>query len=232
MYSRTHGDQTYTFEASGGLLHAALVMQDRETDTYWSILTDEAIYGQEKGADLRQLTGSVKTTFGAWKARHPKTKVLSVDGEEHVADSPYANYFDSEDGFRGLKAQDTRLADKAEIFGFHMSGRAIAVPHTVFENGGALVQVDERRIFLYRQKDDSHYQSTVALILRKDFRLNRNGKDWALSTPDGRDIPFKAERRSFGAPTSVARPLTGFDTYWYQWSLSNPDTEIVEQASP
>ena len=227
MYSREQGEQTYTFEPSGGLLYATLVMQDRETDTYWSILTDEAIHGADKGNRLRQIPGSRKVTFGQWKALYPTTKVLSVEGVEHVETSPYENYFDSEDGFRGLEAEDDRLADKAPIFGFHLGGKAFAVPHEVFADGGALVEVEGRRIFFYREKDDSHYQGTVALVLGKDFRLSKDQGSWVLGTPAGRDITFKPERRNFGAPTSVTRPINGFDTYWYQWSLTNKDTAIV-----
>lgn len=231
MYSRERGEKTYTFEPSGGLLHATLVMQDRETDTYWSILTDEAIHGADKGERLRQLPGSRKTTFGEWKALYPETKVLSVDGKEHVETSPYENYFSSDDGFRGIAATDDRLADKAQIFGFHLGGKAYAVPHSVFDDGGALIEVDGKRLFLYRLKDDSHYQGTVALMLGKDFRLGKDGGNWSLGTPAGREIRFKPEKRSFGAPVSVTRPINGFDTFWYQWSLTNPGTEIVDPGS-
>ena len=230
MYSRTQGDTTYTFEPSGGLLHAALVMQDRETDTYWSILTDDAIYGAEKGAQLRQLTGSMKTTFGQWKALHPNTEVLSVEGKQHVESSPYDNYFDSDEGFRGLKAKDDRLADKAEIFGFHFDNRAIAIPHALFENGGALFEVGDRKIFLYREKEDSHYQGTVAMLIKPHFNLSKDDGKWSLSTPDGREVGFKPEKRSFGVRGAITRPITGFDTFWYQWSLTNPETSIIEQA--
>ena len=230
VYSRTHGDSTYTFEPSGGLLHAALVMQDRETDTYWSILTEDAIYGSEKGAKLRQLSGSMKTTFGLWKTLHPKTKVLSVDGKQHVESSPYEKYFDSDEGFRGLKAEDNRLADKAEIYGFHVSGVPVAVPHKLFEDGGALIEFEDRKIFLYREKDDSHYQGTVAMVLKPHFNLTKSDGNWLLATPDGRDISFKPEKRSFGVSSSITRPITGFDTFWYQWSLTNPGTEIVDKV--
>lgn len=230
MYSRIQGDQTYTFEPSGGLLHAALVMQDRETDSYWSILTDQAIFGDQKGKGLRQLPGSRKMTFGDWRRLHPDTRVLSVAGVEHVETSPYDNYFKSDEGFRGLQAVDHRLADKAEIFGFHLNDRAYAVPHSLFENGGALIEVDDKKIFLYRKADDSHYQSTVALLLGNDYHLSSEKAGWSLSTPAGRTIAFKEDRRSFGAPGRVARPINGFDTFWYQWSLTNKDSVIIQSV--
>lgn len=231
MYSREHGEKTYTFEPSGGLLYATLVMQDRETDTYWSILTDEAVHGADKGARLRQLPGSRKMTFGQWKALHPETKVLSVEGKEHVESSPYEKYFASDKGFRDLGATDKRLDDKTQIFGFHLSDKSYVVPHSVFSDGGAEIEVEGRKIFLYRLADDSHYQGTVALLLGKDYHLQKEDGAWVLGTPAGRTISFKVDRRSFGAPVSVARPIAGFDTFWYQWSLTNPGTVIIDPTA-
>ena len=39
------GDEELNFEASGALLDASLVMRDRETDSWWSIMTSDAIGG-------------------------------------------------------------------------------------------------------------------------------------------------------------------------------------------
>ena len=61
MYDRDIEDSTYTFEASGGLVHATLVMQDRETDSHWSIMTHESIHGKKKGSKLNELPLGVKT---------------------------------------------------------------------------------------------------------------------------------------------------------------------------
>ena len=48
MYSREYQGRALNFEASGGLLNASLVMQDKETDTYWSIIEGKAIAGEKE----------------------------------------------------------------------------------------------------------------------------------------------------------------------------------------
>lgn len=228
MYSREISGTTYTFEASGGLFHASLVMRDRETDSWWSILTNEAIHGPADGETLRPLPGAVKTTFGDWRTRHPDTLVLSVDGAEHRPDSPYDEYFESADGFRDIATTDDRLADKAHVFTFRWKDRPHAVPHAAFDDGGALLDLDDRhQVFLYRRGDDSHYRGTTAFIVPASRRLVRDGDRWELRSGDGRSVTFDPETRRFDAPVSILRPLSGFDTFWYIWSLTNPETELL-----
>ena len=82
MYSRERGDRTYTFEASGGLLHAGLVMRDRETDSWWSIINEEAIHGPAEGQRAgERLEGSV-----AQIGFHPLAPRLALDRIEAVAE--------------------------------------------------------------------------------------------------------------------------------------------------
>ena len=227
MYSRGEGERTYTFEASGGLLHASLVMQDRETDSYWSITTERAIYGEAEGQRLEKLPGSEKTTFGDWKARHPDTLVLSVEGQEHDPRSPYDRYFASESGFREMRATDDRLADKAPVYVFHRRSGPWAVDQALFADGGAVVKLDGRSFFFYREADDSHDRSTAAFLVGRDHGVGKGAEGWVLSTANGRSVPFDPEARKFHVPVGLMRPLTGFDTFWYIWSLSNPGTGLL-----
>lgn len=50
---------------SGALYRDALVMYDRETGSYWSQITGQAIRGPLVGEKLRHLP-SVVTTWGEW----------------------------------------------------------------------------------------------------------------------------------------------------------------------
>ena len=109
VYDRSINSQTLNFEASGALLSASLVMRDRETDSWWSIMSSKAIGGELDGVQLTELPVGEKVTWRNWSARHPATLVLSVDGVEHVDSNPYDNYFASEQTFRDLEIEDQRL---------------------------------------------------------------------------------------------------------------------------
>jgi len=205
-------------------MHAALVMRDKETDTYWSIMTGDAIAGDLKGTRLEELPLGEKTQWKDWVDRHPDTDVLSVDGREHIESNPYDNYFSSDSGFRGTSARDGRLDTKDPIYSFHLDGKAYAVPFKAYE-GGAVFRIGERDVFLYRPKGVAIYYSTLAFQAARGAFVRRadgwyHGSSGARLEPDG----FAA---AGGTPTSVSR-IDGFDTFWYMWSLTNPATEILE----
>ena len=132
MYDRKVAGQTLNFEASGALLDASLVMRDRETDSWWSIMTSDAIGGTLDQTRLTELPVGEKAQWRDWRARHPTTKVLSIGGVQHVENNPYDNYFDSEETFRGLTVADERLPPKENIYSFHRDGVPYAVPHSAY----------------------------------------------------------------------------------------------------
>ena len=226
MYGREIGGTTYTFEPSGGLLNASLVMQDKESDSYWSIITDQAVHGAAEGKKLSQLPGAAKVTWGEWKKRHPSTKILSVGGKEHDPRASYEDYFSSDRTFRDLQSRDDRLENKALLFTFHHRGEPYAVPFPAYENGGGVFELDGRQLFVYRQKDDSFYRSTVAYLAPEGVEFQEDDGLWHL-VQEGRSVArFDPESRTFGDGAPV-ETFTGFDTYWYIWSLTNPRTEIL-----
>lgn len=222
MYGRQYAGKELRFEPSGGLLHAALVMRDRETGSYWPIMTGRAESGPLAGTRLQELPVGAKMPWEEWKRLHPDTTVLSVEGVEHVENSPYDRYFASDSGYRKATASDKRLPTKEPIRAFEIEGRRYAVPFRTFE-GGQAFEVAQQWIFLYRAKRASVYASTQAWISAGRFVRVDGG--WVHEPTGGR---FDAARGAFsGAPSSDPRVLPGFDTFWYIWSLTHPGTEVV-----
>lgn len=202
-------------------MHSSLVMQDRETDTYWSIMKGYAIAGELKGTELVELPLGQKMQWKQWRQLHPDTLALSVRGVEDSPLNPYDGYVDSDRGFRGAKAKDKRLKTKDPIYAFHLGGRKYAVPSKKIEGGQTFELEDGRSVFLYRPKKASLFQSTVAFISSGKGFKNEKGV-WVDVETGAR---FREDEGEFEGP-SVER-LSGFDTFWYNWSLNNPDTELL-----
>jgi len=211
VYGRRYGSRELNFEASGGLLEASLVMRDRETDSWWSIMTSTAIGGELEGAGLEELPVGEKTTWGDWKQRYPTTKILSVDGKEHELTNSYDNYFGSEGTFRDLQITDDRLDPKAQIFSFWHDGRPFAAAHEAFVGGVIFALDDGARIFLHRDAGASFFASTDA------YRLD--------DTVD--DKPRRLWKRINAGDHSGVEVLPGFDTYWYTWVSVNEGSELI-----
>lgn len=190
-------------------------MQDKETDTYWSLMKGVALEGELKGEQLTELPLGEKTIWKRWKALYPDTKVLSVKSDEAGQDS-YANYFAGNKGFRGIKAEDNRLETMAPVFAFHLNDKPFAVTYASIENGFT-TSVEGHNVFLYREKQDKLLRSTVAYISENEFKK----VDGVWQNGDGQK--FETESRLFDR----TKRLNGFDTFWYNWSLNNRETELI-----
>jgi len=223
VYSRSYEGRELSFEASGGLLHNALVMQDHETDTYWSIMTGAALSGELKETRLEELPVGEKAPWREWVARHPDTLVLSVDGVEHIENNPYDAYFSSERGPRGAVASDPRLPTKAPIYAFQLDGRAYAVPFPAIE-GGARFEVGDEALFLYRPPGAAVFHSTAAFLAPVPGFERRDGV-WR-DVDSGARFDERAARFS-ETEGGTARRLDGFDTFWFHWSMTHPETEVL-----
>jgi len=223
VYGREYKGRELRFEPSGGLIANTLVMMDKETDSYWSTLGGVSLAGEYEGTRLEELAVSQKIQWKDWVAKHPDTLVLSIDGVEHEPVNPYANYLSSENGFRGSEAEDDRLATKASIYGFQRDGHAYAIPFEAFEEG-AVFDVGELKIFLYRPRDVEIFYSTLAFVDAGRGFAMRDGK-WTHLESDAR---FDPGRLSFsGAKPGEITRLDGFDTFWFNWSMTHPDTEVL-----
>jgi hypothetical protein len=236
VYDRRYSGKELVFEPSGGLLNAALVMRDRPTDSWWSIMTGDAIGGELEGTPLKEIAVSEKTQWGKWKRRYPTSKVWSVGGKEHDDTNPYDRYFASSKTFRESETPDTRLPDKEPIYAFQTNGVTYAVPHSTI-GGGAVFRLENgKEVFLYRQPGSEVYASTLAYVSDYDGKTSRFVRDddgWLdsqskvkFSTKGG----FPSEWVGGEVPgedrETLAR-LNGFDTFWYIWSATHEGVTIL-----
>lgn len=202
-------------------MHASLVMQDKETDSYWSIITGDAVAGSFEGTRLEELPIGTKTQWKDWRARHPQTLVLSVDGAEHDDNNPYDTYFAADSSYRGKQASDRRLPTKAPIYAFLHGDRALAVEHAKIA-GGASFELDRGvSVFLYRPPGAAMFASTLAFEAPAGSFEERDGRWYHAS-----GARFVPERGGFEPQVDLDSP-GGFDTFWFNWSMTHPDTDLL-----
>jgi hypothetical protein len=185
-------------------------MRDRETDSWWSIMSSDSIGGEMDGSQLVELPISEKATWEDWSSRYPDTLVLSIDGREHVANNPYDNYFASDGTFRNLEIDDDRLPPKESIYSFFLGDTPYAVAHSSFEGGKLFTLEDGRKLYLYREAGVSMFASSEAWVV--------DGA--ALEGVD--DV-----RAALRSGVQGASEVGGFDTFWYSWVAINSKTELL-----
>lgn len=222
MYEREYDGKTYTLEASGGLINSSLVMRDRETDSYWSLMKSEVIGGKLSGLKMKELPVSEKMRWRDWVAKYPNTEVLSVNGRED-AFPVYEDYFSSPEGFRGSKAVDSRLPTKAPIFAFQWNGKAYAVPQSAVTNGAAY-DLGGAWVFFFRPPNVEKFWSTDAYISEKNFV--KRGVKWRSV---GSKCVFNPQTGAFEPEGDAPCPevLSGYDTFWYNWSLNHDEVILL-----
>ena len=80
LYDGRHDGEVYRFGTSGLLYRSNKLMYDRNTRSLWEQYTGEPAWGSLVGSGIRLETlPVVHTTWKAWLADHPDTKVLDID---------------------------------------------------------------------------------------------------------------------------------------------------------
>ena len=226
MYARTLGGRKFTFQVSGRLWRNSLIMQDRESETWWSQVTGRAIRGPNKGAQLEKIE-SVETSWEQWFTAHPETLVLAKT--EEVTASHYQKYFENPERMGLFRAQwlTEKMPGKTLVYG------AAAGPHAVAVTDGALtdrvVQTDLGDVpVVVARGADGGVRAFVARVDAEALKpapggggvlVDSGGSIWDAATGECVNGPRKGERLEAVVVTPV---------FWFAWSGFYPNTQVIE----
>ena len=218
-------DASFEFGSSGFLYRSNKLMFDRETDTLWNQFTGKPVAGELVGSGIELKVRPVAiTSWAKWRARHPETKVLSLDtgfDRDYTPGKPYASYFNSPNLMFPARVNDTRLAAKDYVFALRLGDAEKAWALDLFNDtpvlndtigGRAVVLVgdpDSRTVRAYETGGNSftaHGDATETLV--------SGGNAWHIT---------EAELVS-GKGETLAR-LPGHIAYWFAWQNFRPGSE-------
>jgi len=117
------------FGVSGLLYNSDVLLYDRGTLSLWSQLLSKAISGPLKGRQLEALP-VMHTSWADWRARHPRTVVLSRDTgfPRDYGRDPYAAYAESERIMFPVGRTNRSLHPKERVIGISLGGAHKAYP--------------------------------------------------------------------------------------------------------
>lgn len=140
VFDRRVEGRARRFGVSGLLYRSDLLLYDRETESLWSQISAGAVTGPSLGARLALLRSKV-TTWGAWKAEHPGSRVLSRETGHRrpYGETPYGDYAQSRQ-LRFPAPRDDRYHPKMPTVGLRIvGGPARAYPASeVIAAGGSV----------------------------------------------------------------------------------------------
>jgi hypothetical protein len=110
-------------------------MYDHQTESLWLQVRRRAVTGSMTGAKLKRISSTV-TSWGKWKKRHPRTKVLALNTgyKRDYSKDPYEDYYQSNSGFLSFLKSDPEARDKVLIIGVELEGKANAYPMETLRN--------------------------------------------------------------------------------------------------
>jgi Protein of unknown function (DUF3179) len=164
-----------TFGVTGKLCKSGLVMYDRETQSLWSQLLQQAITGPLTGSVLRMLPAE-HTTWEYWRAHHPESLVLSPETgfKRDYGLNPYREYweqgrprFRSADGNATTKTK-SQIRPMERVLGIEVSGIHKAYPFSILKkkSGQFADQVGNKEFFIhFDKKSETAYVSDQTGVL-------------------------------------------------------------------
>ena len=237
------------FGTSGRLFRSNLVMYDRQTGTYWSQATLEAIVGPLVGRRLEFIPAQI-VSWGDWRAAHPGGRVLSQDTgfDRAYGQNPYHGYDSprNDDPFLFSGDPDPRLPATEHLLGVDASGRQVAFPYTglarnsVDGHSVAQSRVGSQEVVVFWK------QGTATALDQPEIAASRDVGSATAFDPRLADrlLHFTAAAggfvddetgsrwdlfgRAVGGPLRGTRlqALPAVDHFWFSWAAFFPETEI------
>ena len=202
-------DEPFVFGSSGFIYRSNKLMYDQATHSLWSQFTGRPVVGPLTGSGIELAVLPVTiTSWRDWRARHPDTKVLSLDTgyeRDYTPGQPYGDYFASAELMFPTLVPDERLAPKDYVFALRADGREQAWPLADFRGGRVInAAVGRSAGGAGRRRGDPH---GARLRIRRP-RL-RGGIGTHHAGRRGRDLADRggrADRPPRRAPAASARP--------------------------
>ena len=225
-------DKPLVFGSSGFLYRSNKLMFDRQTDSLWNQFTGRPVSGplRDSGIELR-IRPVVITAWSMWRARHPGTKVLSLETghqRDYGSGVVYSDYFASPElMFPVIVRNEKAIKRKDYVFGIRDVGAAKAWPLAAFIARPVINDaVGDRKIVLIgdaQTRTVRAYDRNGLIFARGDRpgRLKGPGGDWMI-TEDGLDGPDG---------TRLAR-VPGHISYWFAWDGYLGVNSAVYKAAP
>ena len=229
IYKVEFKGQSYQLGTSGFLFRSNKLMYDKRTQSLWSTMQGEPVIGPLVGRGIKLPYLSVVTTsWGAWKKRHPDTKVLSMDTgfkRNYSEGAAYESYFATDELMFQVPFKDNRLKNKDEILAIRLPdvtdqvlaiSSALLKENTLYKTG--LGGVD---ITVFTDRSGAHRAYATKDHVFKDYDRNRtaidsNGNLWKLE-----------EDNMISEHEPQLRRIPTYNAFWFGFRAAFPDTILM-----
>jgi hypothetical protein len=222
-------EETFVFGSSGFVYRSNKLMYDQATHSLWQQFTGRPVVGPLTGSSIELAVLPVTiASWRDWRARHPDTKVLSLEtGHErdYIPGQPYGEYFASAELMFPLLVPDERLMPKDYVFALRGDRRAQAWPLADFA-GDRVINgaVGDLRVVLV---GDAGTRTVRAY--QSGGREFAAGSSPTTLVADGHDWQIR-EDALLGLDGARLPRLPGHIAYWFAWQGFVPGAPLAAPA--
>lgn len=236
-YESTVAGRLLRFGTSGLLYRSNKLMFDEQTGSLWNSIQGTPVVGplHDSGLSLTPLD-VVTTTWGEWRAAHPRTTVLSLETghkRDYSEGAAYRDYFAHDRLYFGVPHADARLKNKAEVLTLRIRSRAtadaqpIAIDVSLLKRNPAYhFDVDARRFVVITSRRGANrvyetsgrpvaFQSTQS----DGFALDAAGDRWRVT-----ETALVLERD----PAVRLPRIVAARGFWFGWYAQFPQTRLIK----
>ncbi|MFW5758471.1 MAG: DUF3179 domain-containing protein [Bacteroidota bacterium] len=230
------GNET-TFGVSGLLYNTNLILYDRDTDSYWSQIRQDAVHGEHIGrqAETFQL---VETTWEKWQLMFPETEVVSTQtGFSRDYDRiPYGDYSTNNDFFLfPYSPEDDRLPAKERVLGLIIENSAITYRFNTFSEEVSIVQNVFRghEILVVGSQSLDFMSAFIVTDKFKDLSFDAlsSHTDKSVVMTDNEGNLWNVFGEAISGPRQGGRlkPANAFMGFWFAWGAFYPAPVIYQE---
>jgi hypothetical protein len=242
-FDRRLGGTVYDFGTTGRLYRSALVMYDRQTESWWWQVSGQAIVGDLTGQRLAVLPSQI-AAWETFQRAYPDGRVLSRETgySRPYGRNPYAGYDDvNASPFLYDGPHDPRLKPMERVVTVSIGNEDVAYPFSALEKVGVVHDTVARRpIVIFFQKGTASALDAGDMGASRDvgaagvFSPTLNGRTLSFTRRDGQftDVQTRSTWTVLGRASSG--PLAGMrlepvvhgNHFWFSWASYKPRTRV------
>lgn len=225
VYAREFNGVPHDFGVIG-VDNGTLILYDKQTHSWWSQLFGKSVKGPLEGNRLSKIP-SVMTTWGKWKALHPKTTVYVKPSIPHKPSFQRESFAYAARNNEGpVKADDLIVGIEG-----HLEARAYLVRRLVkrrlandtLESTPILVYMtpDSSTTRIYRREIDGR-ELHLELVAEERMRDQETGSVWD---------PLNGVALEGELAGETLQPLVSTYAVWFAWRKYRPDTMVMGESA-
>ncbi|NKB33089.1 MAG: DUF3179 domain-containing protein [Pseudomonadales bacterium] len=236
LWNSIMGSTDTSFGVSGLLYNANLILYDRETESLWSQMLEQAINGPELER-VPEKVQVIETTWKTWLEMYPDTFLLTIeltDSSFPYEINPYGSHrTDNRIPFNANNSDDDRLHPKERVLGINVGDSSKVYPVNDFSHSISVVndQVGNMDVVAAGSSGDNFaviFNRQLEDCTTLEFNSVENKLPIVMVDNEGTEWDIFGTAQTGPRVGTQLQKTNSFISYWFAWTAFFEGAEIHE----